>query len=130
MIIFLDNGPKNSGRRILWLKELVRLSKQYNIVIKVAYYPPYHSKYNFIERFWTRLQIFWNRIIMDTEEKLQEALNKVTWKSIKCSGNISYKHYDKGIKVSDIEMNNEINPHIIREEGLEKWIFVITPWSN
>ena len=64
---------------------------------------------------------------MDTKEKLQEVLDKVTWKSVKCSGNISYKHYDKGIKVSDIEMNEKINPHIIREEGLEKWSIVITP---
>lgn len=130
LIIFLDNGPENSGRRTLWLKELVRISKQYNIVIKLVYYPPYHSKYNLIERFWARLQIFWNRIIMDTEEKLIEVLNKVTWKSVKCSGSVSFKHYDKGIKVSDIEMNEKINPHIIREEGLEKWSIVITPWAN
>lgn len=94
------------------------------------YYPPYHSKYNLIERFWSRLQIFWNKIIIDTEEKLLEVLNKVTWKSITCTGDISFENYEKGIKISDDVMEKEVNPHIIREEGLEKWSIVITPWIN
>lgn len=38
--------------------------------------------------------------------------------------------YEKGIKVSDYEMETEINPHIIREIGLEKWSLVITPYAN
>lgn len=130
LIIFLDNGPENSGKRKLWLKEIVRISIKYNIVIHLVYYPPYHSKYNLIERFWARLQIFWNKIIMDTEEKLLEVLNKVTWKSITCTGDISFEVYEKGIKISDDEMEKKVNPHIIREEGLEKWSIVVTPWIN
>ncbi len=49
LVIFLDNGPENSGRRKLWLKLLTELAKKYNIVIELVYYPPYHSKYNKIE---------------------------------------------------------------------------------
>ena len=51
LIIFLDNGPENSGRRTLWIKCLIDLAKKYNIAIELAYYPPYHSKYNPIERY-------------------------------------------------------------------------------
>lgn len=36
----------------------------------------------------------------------------------------------RGIKVLDYEMETEINPHIIREEWLEKWSLVITPYAN
>lgn len=130
LIIFLDNGPENSGRRRLWLKKLAELSVKYDIVIDLVYYPPYHSKYNKIERFWARLQMFWNKIIIDTTDKLLDTLNKVTWESVKCKGYLSFKHYQKGIKVTDYDMDNNVNPHIIREEGLEKWSIIITPWSN
>ena len=130
LIIFLDNGPENSGKRRLWLKELTRISVEYNIVIKLVYYPPHHSKYNLIERFWARLQIFWNNIIMNSVDKLLETLNKVTWNSVKCIGTVLFKKYEKGIKISDTEMEEEINPHIIREENLEKWSIVIAPWAN
>ena len=130
LIIFLDNGPENSGRRKLWLKKLVELSTKYNIVIELAYYPPYHSKYNKIERFWARLQIFWNKIIMDTVDKLLDTLNKVTWNGIKCSGSICWTHYPKGIVVTDYEMDREVNTHIIREQDLENYSITITPWVN
>lgn len=127
LIIFLDNGPENSGRRKLWLKKLVELSIKYNIVIDLVYYPPYHSKYNKIERFWARLQMFWNGIIIDTTGKLLDVLNKVTWNNVKCKGLISFKKYEKGIIVSERDIENNINPHIIREEELEKCSIVITP---
>ena len=111
-------------------KKLVELSIKYNIVINLVYYPPYHSKYNKIERFWARLQMFWNGIIIDTTGKLLDVLNKVTWNNVKCKGLISFKKYEKGIIVSERDIENNINPHIIREEGLEKWSIVITPWTN
>ena len=38
--------------------------------------------------------------------------------------------YEKGIKVSDYEMETEIKPYIIREIGLEKWSLVITLYAN
>lgn len=129
LILFLDNGPENSGRRKLWLKLLTELSKKYNLVIELVYYPPYHSKYNKIERFWARLQMFWNGIIINSVDKLLECLNKVTWKNIKCVGKIDWTHFQKGIEVSDYYMDRFVNPNIIREEGIEKWSIIITPWT-
>ncbi len=130
LVIFLDNGPENSGRRKLWLKQLTELSKKFNIVIELVYYPPYHSKYNKIERFWARLQMFWSGIIMNGVDRLLECLNKVTWNKVRCVGNLDWYHYQKGIEVTDYYMENYVNPHIIREEGLEKWSIVITPYTN
>lgn len=55
-MILLDNGPDNSGVRTAFLKSLVNLSNKYQIKIELVYYPPYHSKYNPIERIWARLE--------------------------------------------------------------------------
>ena len=74
--------------------------------------------------------MFWNGIIIDTSDKLLDVLNKVTWNDVKCKGCITFKNYKKGILVSDYDMEMNINPHIIREEGLEKWSIIITPWAN
>ena len=130
IILFLDNGPENSSRRKLWLKSLVKLSKKYNLVIQLVYYPPYHSKYNKIERVWARIQMQWRQITINSLDLLINSLNKITWKGINIKGKLSLFKYEKGIKISDYEMETKINTHIIREEGLEKWSVVITPYVN
>lgn len=130
LVIFLDNGPENSSRRRLWLKKLTNLSEKYKLIIQLVYYPPYCSKYNKIERVWARVQISWRRIMIESLDILIDCLNKITWEGINVKGYLSKKKYEKGIKISDCEMETIINPHIIREEGLEKWSLVITPYVN
>ena len=104
LIIFLDNGPENSSRRTTWIKGLINLAVKYNITIELTYYPPYHSKYNMIERYWARLQMSWNGLIIDTVEKLINVINKVTWKGIKSTAILIEKEYKKGIKIDKYEI--------------------------
>ena len=119
LIIFLDNGPENSGRRKLWLLCLVKLSIKYNVIIDLVYYPPYHSKYNKIEHYWGVLQQNWRNILVNTKELAIDCINKTIWKGIKSIGKLANKKYEKGIQVSASE-TELIDSHIIREEGLEK----------
>ena len=67
---------------------------------------------------------------MDSLDILMDCLNKITWNSVKMNAYLSTKEYEKKIKISDYEIETKINPHIIREEGLEKWSVVITPYAN
>jgi Rhodopirellula transposase DDE domain len=48
--IKMDNGPESSGRRTQFLYRMVQLVDLINKPIQLLYYPPYHSKYNPIER--------------------------------------------------------------------------------
>src|SRR5437588_12267546 len=50
LVIYLDNGPKNSGRRTQSLKRMVQFADWSGLEIRLVYYPPYHRKYNPIER--------------------------------------------------------------------------------
>ena len=50
------------------MKGLVDLSNKYQKVIELIYYPPYHSKYNPVERLWARLEKTWNGMMLTTEE--------------------------------------------------------------
>jgi hypothetical protein len=42
--IYLDNGPKNSGRRTQFLKRMVEFADWSGLEVRLVYSPPYHSK--------------------------------------------------------------------------------------
>jgi len=52
LTINADNGMENSSSRTQFIKRLVEFAGKSNIKIKLAHYPPHHSKYNPIERVW------------------------------------------------------------------------------
>ena len=55
--IKMDNGPESSGRRTQFLSRMVQFADGINRPIHLLYYPPYHSKYNPIERCWGILEL-------------------------------------------------------------------------
>ena len=60
------------------MKRIIELSVKLNVKIILSYYPPYHSKYNKIERVWASLEKHWNGSILDTRhvKKLDESIFK------------------------------------------------------
>ena len=58
--IDLDNGPSISSRRTQFIKRMVQFADRNALTIELVYYPPYHSKYNSIERCWGILEEHWN----------------------------------------------------------------------
>jgi len=64
----LDNGPENHSRRSQFMQRMVDFVHHYHLHIRLAYYPPYHSKYNPIERCWGILENHWNGALLDSIE--------------------------------------------------------------
>ena len=58
LVINLDNGPELASGRTQFIKRLVEFADRYHLRIRLVYYPPYHSKYNPIERCWGILALF------------------------------------------------------------------------
>src|SRR6266480_5315145 len=52
LLINLDNGPESHSRRTQFMQRLVEFVQHSHLTIRLASYPPYHSKYNPIERCW------------------------------------------------------------------------------
>ena len=50
------------GRRRQFLKRMVQFADWSGLELRLVYYPPYHSKYNKIERCWSSLQHKWNGV--------------------------------------------------------------------
>ena len=68
LVINLDNGPENHSRRTQFMHRLVAFVQHYHVRVRLAYYPPYHSKYNAIERCWGILENNWNGTLLDAVE--------------------------------------------------------------
>ena len=80
LVIYLDNGPKNSGRRTQFLKRMVEFADWSGLEIRLVYYPPYHSKYNPIERCWSALERKWNGVLLDRLKVVLQCALRMTWK--------------------------------------------------
>src|SRR5262249_60887366 len=78
--IRLDNGPNCASNRRQWIKRLIDFADSTGVEIHLLHYPPYHSKYNPIERVWGILERHWNGALL---VDLQTAMNwaaTMTWK--------------------------------------------------
>lgn len=125
-MINADNGPENSGVRSQWLKRLVAFSAQENITIQLAYYPPYHSKYNPIERVFGVLENYWNGDPLRTVEKALGLAEGMTYKGVHPVAELVTKVYAKGVKLSN-QMRRLYEKALCRLPELRKWSITIKP---
>ena len=124
LLINLDNGPSASSHRTQFIKRITEFASKNNIEIHLAYYPPYHSKYNPVERCWGVLENHWNGDILDSVEKTIGMIKTMTWKGIKPIVHFFDKIFEKGIKLTKKEMK-EYEEKIHRSKILPKWDVVV-----
>lgn len=120
LVLNLDNGPENSSRRSQFMNRLVKFAFKHSVNISLAYYPPYHSKYNPIERLWGRLEQYWNGEILGDIDKVLGLAKTMTWKGCRPVVKMIEKAYNKGVCLTKSAMKM-IEDKIIRINGLEKW---------
>lgn len=88
------------------MKRIVEFVHKYQLNIRLAYYPPYHSKYNPIERVWGILENSWNGSILDEVETALNFAKNMTWKGkhpvvVK----LITQTYETGIKLTNKAMS-------------------------
>src|SRR5262249_35358593 len=88
-----DNGPESSGRRTTFLHRRVQLADAMHKPIQLLYYPPYHSKYNPIERGWGILERHGNGTKLIDAETMLEWAKRMTWKGLHPVVELSHKVY-------------------------------------
>jgi hypothetical protein len=126
--IKMDNGPESSGIRTQFLHRMVQFADQIGKPIHLLYSPPYHSKYNPIERCWGILELHWNGTkLVDVETILEWAKSRM-WKGIHPVVELSRKVYEKGIALSKKAMQ-AIESRLERHPALPKWDILIRPAS-
>ena len=128
LVINLDNGPENHSRRTQFLKRIVAFARKYGLRVQLAYYPPYHSKYNPIERCWGVLEMHWNGSLLDSIEAVLGFARTMTWEGKHPEVVLIETPYSKGVRVGPKEMA-ELESQVVRLPSLEKWFVEIPSGS-
>jgi Rhodopirellula transposase DDE domain len=129
MQLKMDNGPESSGRRTQWLSRMGQLADAIHKPIQWLYYPPYHSKYNPIERCWGLLELKWNGTKLTDAETMLEWAKNMTWKGMRPVVALSRKAYAKGISLGKAAMQ-AVEARLKRDLTLPKYDIVINPAST
>src|SRR5271156_5995876 len=79
LLLDLDIGPENHSRRSQFIYRLVRWAQATQLTVELVYYPPYHSKYNPIERCWGVLEVYWNGELLDSEAAVTGFASHMTY---------------------------------------------------
>jgi hypothetical protein len=127
--IKMDNGPESSGVRTQFLHRMVQFADQIGKPIHLLYYPPYHSKYNPIERCWGIMELHWNGTKLVDVETMLEWAKSMTWKGIHPVVALSRKVYQKGIALGKKAMR-AVESRLERHPELPKWDILIRPAST
>jgi transposase len=125
LVINADNGPENHSHRTQFIKRMVDFAHNNQVNIRLAYYPPYHSKYNPAERPWAILEKHWNGAILDTVDTAVNFAQTMTWRGKPPIVKLVTGVYHTGVKLAKAAMAT-YEKMIIRLPGLEKW-FVDIP---
>jgi hypothetical protein len=120
LVLNLDNGPENHSRRTQFLHRLVAFATRYGLRVQLAYYPPYHSKYNPVERCWGILEQHWNGSLLDSVAAVLGFAETMTWRGRRPSVEPVATDYQCGVRLTAEEMA-VVEAQLARLPGLERW---------
>ncbi|PON16898.1 hypothetical protein C2W62_02375 [Candidatus Entotheonella serta] len=118
MVINLDKGPENHSRRTQFRQRMVDFVHDTGLHVRLAYYPPYHSIYNPIERCGGILATHWNGALLDSVEAVLAYARTMTWKGLNPTVELVTNIYHSGVKLTQ-EAMHKIEKRIERLSGLE-----------
>jgi Rhodopirellula transposase DDE domain len=126
LVIYLDNGPNNSGRRTQFLKRMIAFADWSGLEIHLVYYPPYHSKYNPIEHCWGTLEQKWGGSLLNCLKFIMQEALRMSW----CGQHPTLKRlhgeYLDGMRLTKKEMK-PYEARLERSKALPKYDIVIRP---
>ena len=126
LLINSDNGPETQSRRTQLMNRLTTFADQQQLTLQLAYYPPYHSKYNPVERVWGGLEQHWNGSLLDSIDTVLFFARTFTWRSHQPVVTQIDRIYETGVKLSQKAMAL-LEERFQRLTGLEKWFVTISP---
>lgn len=126
LVINLDNGPENCSFRTQFMPRMVEFADRNGLEVVLVYYPPYHSKYNAIERCWGMLESHWNGTLLDNVTTVLNWAGTMTWKGLRPVVHLLEATYEKGVRVAK-KAFQAIAQRLQRDESLPKYFVRISP---
>ena len=126
LLLNLDNGPENHSRRTQFMQRITNFVDDFCINVDLAYYPPYHSKYNPIERVWGVLEQHWNGSLLDSCETVLKFAHTMRYQGQQPMIQFVQKIYHIGVRLTQAVMA-ELEKRFVRLSTLPKWFVRIKP---
>jgi hypothetical protein len=130
LVIYLDNGPNNSGTRTQFLKRLVEFADRFQLTVRLVYYPPYHSKYNPIERCWSPLEKKWNGELLTRLKVVLQCALRMVWKGRHPTVKWLAGAYPDGVCVPRGAAQRQLETRLERSATLPKYDITIRPQAS
>ena len=124
LVLNLDNGPESHRHRTQFMHRLVQFAQHYHLTVRLAYYPPDHSKYNPVERCWGILEQHGNGSLLDSLDAVLGFAETMTWKGTRPVVTRVTTTYQRGVTLSKAAMA-VVEAHLTRLPLLEKWFVEI-----
>ena len=129
LLIDLDNGPEIASNRTQFMKRLVEFSDRSGLTLELAYYPPYHSKYNRIERCWGILENHWSGALLNSVATAVNWAKTMTWRGVCPIVHVLDRVYQTGMRIVK-SLFRPIVARLERSPLLPKWSLVIQPQAG
>jgi len=126
LVVNLDNGPALASNRTQFIKRITEFADRFGLEIHLVYYPPYHSKYNPVERLWGILENHWNGTLLVDRATTIAWAKTMTWKGIFPIVKVLDKVFDTGVKVAK-QTFQAYQDRLERNPLLPKWDVLIKP---
>ena len=126
LLIDLDNGPEIASSRTQFMKRLVEFSDRTQLTLELAYHPPYHSKYNRIERCWGILENHWNGTLLNSIATTLAWAKSMTWCGVAPIVHLLDRVYETGVRLIKSAFR-PVAARLARSTELPKWSLVIEP---
>jgi hypothetical protein len=126
LLINADNGPETHSRRTQLMQRLTAFADHHQLTVQLAYYPPYHSKYNPVERVWGGLEQHWNGSLLDSVEAVLAFARSFAWRTQQPIVTLVDRIYKTGVRLTQKAMT-QLEQRFDRLAGLEKWFVAISP---
>ena len=129
LVIYLDNGPQNSGSRTQFLKRMIQFADWSGLEARLVYYPPYHSKYNPVERCWSALARKWSGVLLNSVGFVTDCARRMTWRGQPPELlQLPEREYPTGVKLTRKQMR-PWEKRLERSTDLPKYDITIKPQS-
>jgi hypothetical protein len=124
--IELDNGPEISSARTQFLNRMVAFADRHRVTVELVYLPPYHSKYNPIERCWGILERHWNGALLGSVADVLRWAGTMTWRGLHPLVRETATVYERGVRLTKAAFR-PIATRLTRSATLPKWSLTIQP---
>jgi hypothetical protein len=126
LVIYPDDGPNNSGSRTRFLKRVAGFADATGLQARRVYDPPYHRKYNPVERCGSSPERKWRGGLLTSRGVIPGYARRMTWCGVAPAVDEVVGGYPAGVRLTKAEMK-PIEARLERSKALPKYDITTRP---